>query len=403
MGIEGLNPFIKKKAPDAFFTLPISRLVGKKVAIDAYDWMYANMAISRKKVIAKTDVTTNEPDINEIRQDFLKAVLNFALKWINNNITPIFVFDGKKKPVEKDQIKAGRYEKQKEKRKKIDDIYLEMKGDVLENSNHLVDELRRALSNYLPVNSEDIDSFKSLLTNLGIPWLQAEGDAEPLCSSLCIEGKVAAVFSSDTDNLAYGCPLVIYNFSKGYHVDELGRKTLVMECMRIDKVLEGLNITYRTFVDLCIMCGCDFNGNTHMPGYAAIKSFNLLYQHKSIDKIPPSEKYDTSILNHKRCREIFTYISSDKIIVGDILLDLDKSKILSSNKYLEKIGLIDELEKIYGTFTKFSGSKDGLIEDLNLKPIDFSKPKLRIRIINTNNNNNNNNNSNNNSNSNNNT
>lgn len=393
MGIEGLNPFIKKKVPNAFFTLPLSQLEGKKIAIDVYDWMYANMAISRKKIIMKTDVTLNEPDPIAIQNDFLLAALNFTLKWINNDITPIFVFDGKNKPKEKDEVKLDRYEKQKSKRDRIDELYSQIKVDILANTNELVDELRKALCTYLPISKDTISNLKLLFDSLGVPWLQADGDAEPLCSSLCIEGKVAAVFSSDTDNLAYGCPLVIYGFTKGFNRDEFGRPVILLDCMRIDKVLEGLNITYQTFIDLCIMCGCDFNGNTHMAGYAAIKSYNLLFSHGLIDKIPKSDKYNTSCLKYRRCREIFRYVPSDNIIVKEegkeISLDINKTSFTQSSKFFNSVDLGDELDKICGTIQKFKGSTPGLIENLELKLVDFNyvyDPPKRLKLVIVNNN-----------------
>jgi flap endonuclease-1 len=418
MGIKGLNKFIKDNSDGAFFMMAISQLKGKKIAVDAYGWMFSNMVICRQKVINRTDVSINELDKFEITKEFLLTLTNFILKWINNSITPIFVFDGKNKPVEKNEVKEERYQKQKEKKEEIDAIYENMKTDILANPASLISDLRKKLSNYNPIDRDIIETFKSFLDCIGIPWLLAEGDAEQLCSSLCIEGKVAAVFSNDTDSLAHGAPLVINGISKGYHKDEVGKKITMLDCVRLDKSLKGLNMTYQTFLDLCIMCGCDFNNHTNMKGYAAIKAYQLLLPYGNIDKIPKSTKYDITCLNHKRCREIFGYKPSEKLTIEinntntttsttnnttsttsttnvntntntnniNVVanLDINLKSYMNSHDYLNKVGIIDQLEKIYGTFQNFKGSSSGLIEELNLKHINltcnYRKP-LKLNII----------------------
>lgn len=404
MGIKGLNQLIKKYSNDAFFLMSISKLKGKRIAIDAYGWMFTNMIICRQKVINRTDVSLYDLDKYEITKEFLLMLTSFILKWINNDITPIFIFDGKNKPIEKNEVKEERYQKQKEKKDEIDAIYENMKTDILANPASLISDLRKKLGSYNPIDRDIIESFKSFLDSLGIPWLLADGDAEHLCAILCIEGKVAGVFSKDTDSLAHGAPLVINGFSKEYRKDEFGKSNLMLECVRLDKSLEGLNITYQTFLDLCIMCGCDFNNHNNMPKYAAVKSYKLLLPYGSIDKIPKSDKYDIKCLNHQRCREIFGFKSSDKLIVDNTNtnntntnnntnnnldvdtnnLDVDTKCFMNSSNYLTKVGISDQLEKIYGTFQKFKGSSSGLIEELELKPINvicnYTKP-LKLKII----------------------
>ena len=413
MGIKGLNDLIKKHSNDAFFIMELSKLKGKRVAIDAYGWMFANMIFCRKKVINRTDVTLHEIDKYELTKEFLLTITTFVLKWVNNGITPIFVFDGKNKPVEKNEVKEERYQKQREKKDKIDSLYESIQSDILANPASLVSDLREALSNYNPIDREIIESFKVLLDHLGVPWLQADGDAEQLCASLCIEGKVAAVFSNDTDTLAHGAPLVITGFSKGYHKNEFGRPTIMLDCVRLDKSLEALNMNYQTFLDLCIMCGCDYNNHTNMPGHGAIKSYKLLLPYGNIDKLPKSDKYNISCLNHKRCREIFGFKSSEQLTIDNtnntnntndntnntnninnntdntndvtvINLDINKKCFITCQDYLNKVGIADQLEKIYGTFQNFTGSSPGLLEELQLKPINvicnYRKP-LRLIMV----------------------
>lgn len=266
MGIKGINQLIKRHVSDAYFQMPIAKLSGKRIAIDAHNWMFTNMAIARKKVINKTDIAIEEPNSVEIRREWFLAAINFITGWLSYNITPVFVFDGEHPP-EKADTKSKRKDIRLASKSKIDTLYSQLKGDILLRPANIIEELRKELRNYNYISSEDLELFKMVIKGIGIPCLQAAQDGEQLCSMLCIEGKVAAVFSVDTDNLIYGCPLLITKFSDKYSYDENGNRVAHVDCVRHDRILTGLNMTHSQFVDLGIMSGCDFN--TNMPGYAS--------------------------------------------------------------------------------------------------------------------------------------
>jgi len=102
--------------------MPITKLGGKRIAIDANNWMYTNMAIARKKVVNNTNVLVEEPNVLEIRREWYLLALNFIIGFLTNNITPVFIFDGKH-PIEKEATKAKRREDRQILKDKIDNIY----------------------------------------------------------------------------------------------------------------------------------------------------------------------------------------------------------------------------------------------------------------------------------------
>lgn len=390
MGIKGINTLLRRHAPDAFFTIPINALSGKRMAIDGNNWMYTNMAIARKKVINKTDVAVQEPNPQEIRREWFLAALNFVIGWLSYNVTPVFVFDGLHPP-EKDETKSKRRDARVATRAKIDALYQQLNGDILERPANIIEELRKELRNYNFISNEDFELFKMVMRGIGIPCLQATGDGEQLCSSLCIEGKVAAVFSVDTDNLVYGCPLVITGYSETCSYDEYGNKVAHLDCVRLDRVLDGLKISHSMFVDLCIMSGCDFN--TNMPGYAAIKSFTLLQKYGSIDDLP--RNLNTECLKHIRCREIFAYSPSEQLTIKHETyetdetveacyefannpgfnkfttevsgpLDINKRAIATARDYLEMAGVSGQIERIIACYHQVLPATDGYVDNLNL-------------------------------------
>lgn len=397
MGINGINALIKRHAPEAFFSMPITKLSGKRIAIDGNNWMYTNMAIARKKVIRHTDVEVTEPNPIEIRREWFLSAIAFILGWLSNNITPVFVFDGRHPP-EKDETKSKRRDQRVALRAEIDTLYAQMRGNTLECPANIVDQLRKKLSNYNFIGSEDFELFKMVIRGIGIPCLQAVGDGERLCSVLCAEHKVAAVFSVDTDNLVYGCPLLITKFSDVCSYDEYGNRVAHVDCVRLDKVLSGLNITHSMFVDLCIMSGCDYN--TNMPGYAAIKSLNLLQKFGSIDDLP--RNFNTECLKHIRCRELFKYEPSDSltikedaidtvpdgyddlvpVIVDPIeVLDINKRAIASARDYLEMAGISGQIDRIIASYHQVTPATNGLIDDLEFADITpYVPPPLRMDL-----------------------
>ena len=403
MGIKDINKLTKRHAPDAFFTLPINLLSGKRIAIDGPNWMYTNMAIARKKVINRTDIATQELNPIEIRREWFLAALNFITGWLSYNITPVFVFDGQHL-ADKDDTKAKRRDARVATRAKIEALYKQLDGDILERPGNIIEELRKELRNYNFISSEDFELFKMVIKGIGIPCLQATGDGEQLCSALCVDRKVAGVFSADTDNLVFGCPLVINGFSETCSYDEYGNRVAHLDCVRLDRILDGLKMSHSLFVDLCIMCGCDFN--TNMPGYASIKSYGLLQKHGSIDDLP--RNLNTECLKHIRCREIFKYIPSQELIVetpdeydhpelgyGDLNitesngnngvvfgpLDINKRAITTARDYLEMAGISGQIERIIASYHQVTPSSDGYIESLSLgDPPHYVPPPQRVTL-----------------------
>jgi 5'-3' exonuclease len=389
MGIKGLNELGKRHAANAFIQVPIAWFAGKRIVIDGQNWMYTNMAIARKKVVNRTDVALGEPNPFEVKREWFLAALNFIIGWLSFNVTPVFTFDGQAPP-EKDETKAKRRDAKIAARAKIDALYQQLAGNMLDRPGKIIEELRKELRNYNFIPGEDFELFKMIIKRIGVPTLQARGDGEHLCSALCLEGKVAAVFSADTDNLVYGCPLLITSFSDFATYDEHGYRVPHLECVRLDRLLTGLNLTHSAFVDLCIMSGCDFN--TNMPGYAAIKSYKLLQQHGSIDALP--RQFNIACLKHIRCREIFSFCPSDELTIRPAAepesndefaatpqpvvnpLELNKRAIATARDCLELVGVSGQIERIITAYHGVTIAADGHIQELALELVPHYIPPV---------------------------
>jgi len=297
MGIQDLNELIREHAPSAFFTASMSDLQGRRVAIDACRWVYANWSMIVKREVSRINPLETPLNDQKLAQNLYRQALNYVLKWLRFGVTPIFVFEGGSRP-EKQETKNKRGNKKEETQAKISILEQQY---LSAQSSQLVDEARKL---YLGLNDIPYwvtDMLHVLLQGIGIPTMKATVDAEQLCASLAIEGHITAVVTTDTDTLTFGCPFVITAIN-----DE------TLTCVRLDSILHDFQLSKNQFVDLCISLGCDFNNRIRNIG--KVKCYKYIHQYGNIDNY----SFDTTVLNHKRCREIFSYHESTTILTPNL-------------------------------------------------------------------------------------
>ncbi|XP_004418366.1 PREDICTED: flap endonuclease GEN homolog 1 [Ceratotherium simum simum] len=100
--------------------------------------------------------------------------------------------------------------------------------------------------------------FKSVLREcldmlecLGIPWVQAAGEAEAMCAYLNANGHVHGCLTNDGDAFLYGAQTVYRNFTmntKDPHVD----------CYTMSSIKSKLGLDRDALVGLAILLGCDY-------------------------------------------------------------------------------------------------------------------------------------------------
>jgi len=301
MGIKGLNKWLKSKVPGCFRLINIDKLNGERVAVDTSVYLYKFVCISN-----------SAQNIN-----WLDMFISFCMFFKENNIRPVFVFDGKH-PQEKDLTKFDRSTSKLKLQHKIthldnliqqltdnciiDEVKLseiqQFIPDAVDCSDDIIHELKQI---YNKLNSQCIHIterhshlLKSFLTHAGFTYLQATTEAEKICSWLCINNYVKGVITADSDVLAYGTPLFIQEF-----------KTGKKECIMIDytELLDCLGLTREQFIDFCIMCGTDYN--TNIPGIGPSKAFDLIKKYQCLEELEGT-KFNIDILNYKSARKIFT-------------------------------------------------------------------------------------------------
>jgi len=300
MGIKNLTSFLLDHCSDAIKQTQLFELRGKKAAIDVSIFLY-RFKYKGNKLIPK----------------FFEQINRLKM----NDITPIYIFDGIPDQLKQETINT-RKSKLIDKHNKIEQLKKELQNtsDVSKVS-EIHNQINNIDNKIISVTKNDIYLVKYLFDLLNIKYIQAQGEADLLCSKLCSTGIVDFIISEDMDLLTSGTKLLVRDFNI------YNNKITVYN---LSKILDQLNISYEKWVELCIMFGCDYL--KRINGVGPKKSFRYIKEHNDI----------VSIVND---------LKSKNILVNDNYIEeFEKSKQLFMNynmDYLKNTENLFKIEKLY--------------------------------------------------------
>ncbi|XP_064552204.1 flap endonuclease 1 [Drosophila montana] len=283
MGILGLSKLIADLAPQAIRESEMKNFFGRKVAIDASMCLYQFLIAVRSEG-AQLATVNGDPTSH------LMGMFYRTIRLLDNGIKPVYVFDGKPP-----DMKSGELAKRAERREEAEKA---LKAATEAGDDAEIDKFNRRL---VRVTKEHSREAKELLKLMGVPFVDAPCEAEAQCAALVKAGKVYATATEDMDALTFGsCKLLRYlTYSEA-------RKMPVKE-FSYDKVLQGLELTSKEFIDLCILMGCDYCES--IKGVGPKRAIELIKSYRDIETI--LENIDASKYpvpenwNYKRARELF--------------------------------------------------------------------------------------------------
>lgn len=259
MGISGLTKLLGDHARGSLKENDIKNYFGRKIAIDASMSIYQFLIAVRQE----GNVLANEAGETT---SHLMGMFYRTIRMVDAGIKPVYVFDGKP-PQLKSVVLSKRLERRKEAIGSLEEAHeIGTTADVDKFS-------RRTIR----VTKEHNDDCRKLLKYMGIPYLEASGEAEAQCAALCRAGKVFATASEDMDSLTFGTPILLRHltFSEA-------RKMPILE-IHHDVALKELNLTQEQFVDLCILLGCDYCDG--IKGIGPHRALQLIKQYGTLDAI----------------------------------------------------------------------------------------------------------------------
>uniref|UniRef100_A0A8D0B1V0 Flap endonuclease 1 n=1 Tax=Salvator merianae TaxID=96440 RepID=A0A8D0B1V0_SALMN len=283
MGIHGLAKLIADLAPAAIRENDIKSYFGRKVAIDA------SMSIYQFLIAVRQGAETLQNEEGETTSH-LMGMFYRTIRMVENGIKPAYVFDGKAP-----ELKSGELAKRTERRAEAEKQLLEAK-EAGEEEN--VEKFTKRL---VKVTKQHNDECKKLLALMGIPYIDAPGEAEASCAALAKAGKVYAAATEDMDCLTFGSPVLMR------HLTASEAKKLPIQEFHLTRILQDLSLDQKEFVDLCILLGCDYCES--IRGIGPKRAVELIKQHKSIEKIVQhldSKKYSVpENWLHKEAQQLF--------------------------------------------------------------------------------------------------
>ena len=327
MGVKNLMILLKKLCPQSLKELDFQSLSGKTLACDAsitmYQFLFSTLYLTKKNKI------TQPLDKEGNSSGHIMGLIYRSLFLLESNIKPIWIFDGKA-PEEKTDVLIKRMNK-------ISSAE-ELMNDSLEDS-----DFQSALKykvQSLRLTEEMKNDAKCVVELLGLPYILSPGEAEAQCAYVSKLNEVYGVVSEDSDCLAFGTKRLV----KGLTASESPKKKLVE--IDLEVILKELKIDMKTFIDLCILCGTDYNENIKFVGpsnaYKYIQKYGdietIIKEVVEKQKSTVKRKYEIPAnFDYKRVRELYVNPTIQKLEFKDI--EKKEADISGLEKYLlEKKG-----------------------------------------------------------------
>jgi len=265
MGIKGLAKLLSEQSPGCLREQKMENYFGRKIAIDASMTLYQFLIAVRQD--GPGGQLTNEA--GEITSH-LTGIFYRTINMMEQGIKPVYVFDGKPPT-----LKSHELEKRKELKAKNE---AEMEAaKAADDTETIIKCERRSVR----VTKEQNQDAIKLLRLMGVPVVEAPGEAEAQCAELCKGGKVYATATEDMDALSFGSPILVRHMT----MSKERQKKLNIHEYDLKEALKGMGYTMDQFLELCVLMGCDYTDN--IRGIGPKKAFNYLNQYGSIDKFLP--------------------------------------------------------------------------------------------------------------------
>ncbi len=282
MGLD-LKPLVRSSP------ITISELSGKIIAIDAYNIIYQFLATIRG--ITGELLTNNNGEVTS----HLSGLFYRNVNLLAEDIKLIYIFDGEPSPLKSKEIDRRR----------------QVKQDALNKYQEAItagrfEDARKYGQATSVLTDKMVEESKTILTLLGIPYIQAPSEGEAAAAQLTQSNIAFACASQDYDSLLFGAKRLIRNLAISGKRKVPNRNAYVdiePEIIEQQQLLNETGLSLEQLVDVGILIGTDFNPGG-IPGIGPKTALKLIREHNKLEKI---EKIEASLPNipYKEIREVF--------------------------------------------------------------------------------------------------
>ena len=282
----------------------LEALRGRSIAVDGNLELYQFLSIMRTR-----DGRPLQDSKGRITSHLNGLAFRTTRLLADYDIRPLFVFDGRPPDLKRREIQQRIEAREKSQREFSAAVAA---GDTATAWSKAVmtSRLTRAM----------VEEAKTLLTVIGIPWIQAPSEGEAQASHLSREGETWATGSKDYDSLLFGAPRLVrfLAVASTEFLPSRGRSRAVPpELLDLDENLRSLGLTREELVDAAILIGTDFNPGVR--GVGPKTAARLLREHHSLSS-PPADVRQSLPDNVDEIHEFFLHppvVPSDQIVPGD--------------------------------------------------------------------------------------
>lgn len=155
---------------------------------------------------------------------------------LRRNIRPVYVFDGGYPDLKQEEVDSRSFPE-------AEDKFIEAK------LNNDKEAARRYAHQKAHVTDSMVYSLQQLLQSMGLPYVDAPGEAEPQCVQLVHDGQADYPASQDWDTMLYGPPAMVRdlrsNGASMVHLqDMLDKREWTIDQLRWYAILRGTDYNY---------------------------------------------------------------------------------------------------------------------------------------------------------------
>ncbi|MFB6297782.1 MAG: flap endonuclease-1 [Salinirussus sp.] len=231
------------------------------VAVDAHNWLYRYLTTT-VKFTSEAAYTTDDGE--EVAN--LIGVVRGLPKFFENDLTPVFVFDGAVT-----ELKSAELERRREQRESYE--------AELERAREAGDAVAvaRLESRTQRLTETIVRTTRELLGLLDVPVVDAPAEGEAQAAAMARRGTVDYVGSEDYDALLFGAPLTLRQLTSSGPP----------ELMDFAATLDRHDLSWEQLVDAAILCGTDFNEG--VGGIGPKTAVKLLREHGDLPAVFEAE------------------------------------------------------------------------------------------------------------------
>ncbi len=247
----------------------LEHLKGRTIAVDAMNTLYQFLSIIRQS--DGTPLKDSQGRVTSHLSGLFYRISNL----IEMGIEPILIFDG-----EPPGLKSGTLETRREIRAEAE----KARKEALEKGKEK--EARKHAQRAARLSDEMVEQSKTLLSAMGVPWVQAPGEGEAQAAHITQKGDAWATGSQDFDSLLFGSPILVRNMTITGKRKLPGKdkyKEISPELIKLEKIFEKHEIDRRGLIAIGILIGTDYNDG--IKGIGPKRALKLAKENKNIENI----------------------------------------------------------------------------------------------------------------------